>query len=124
MKERNIGIKIIASLMILFGLAEISTGISHSFFGLTTSQGNASTYLGIALGATYLIGGLCLLPNRKSFAVIAIVLLIFDIIGRIGMVITGLYPVNTLFQIIGIVIGTGIAIFFAVYVGRKLKTFK
>ena len=110
--------------MILFGLAEISTGISHSFFGLTTSQGNASTYLGIALGATYLIGGLCLLPNRKSFAVIAIVLLIFDIIGRIGMVITGLYPVNTLFQIIGIVIGTGIAIFFAVYVGRKLKTFK
>ena len=110
--------------MILFGLAEISTGISHSFFGLTTSQGTTSTYLGIALGASYFIGGLCLLPNRKSFAVIAIILLLFDIIGRIGMVITGLYPVNTLYQITGIVIGTGIAIFFAIYVGMKLKSFR
>jgi len=124
MKENTIGIKIVASLMILFGLAEICTGISHSFFGLVTSEGETATYIGIALGASYFIGGLCLLPNRKSFAVIAIVLLIFDITGRISMVITGLYPVNTLYQITGIVIGTGIAVFFAIYVGRKLKSFK
>ena len=64
--------------MILFGLAEIATGISHSFFGLKTSEGNAATYMGIALGASYFIGGLLLLPNRKSMAVIAIAFLIID----------------------------------------------
>src|ERR1035441_5096521 len=108
MKQLPIGIKIVASLMILFGLAEICTGISHSFFGLVTSEGKTATYIGIALGASYFIGGLLLLLNRKSAAVIAIVLLLFDIVGRFGMVITGLYPVNTMFQITGIVIGTGI----------------
>src|ERR1039457_1643137 len=95
MKELTIGIKIVALLMILFGLAEIYTGISHSFFGLVTSEGNTATNIGIALGACYFIGGLLLLLNRKSAAVISIFFLLFDIIGRIGMVITGLYPVNT-----------------------------
>jgi hypothetical protein len=40
------------------------------------------------------------------------------------MVITGLYPVNSLRQVIAIIIGTGIAAFFGIYVGTKLKYFK
>lgn len=76
------------------------------------------------LGGCYFVGGLLLLTKKKWAASIAIVLLCIDVIGRLGMVITGLYPVNTLFQISGITMGTLIAAFFAVYVGLKLKHFK
>lgn len=109
--------------MIIFGLAEIVTGFIHSFLGLVTSQGNTSTYIGVTLGACYFVGGLLLLTKRKWAAVVVIVLLVIDIIGRIGMIIMGLYPVNTLFQITGITIGTSIAIFFAFYVGQNFKYF-
>jgi hypothetical protein len=117
-------IKIIAGLMILFGLAEVVTGFTHYFFGLTTSKVTISTYIGVMLGGCYFVGGLLLLTKKKWAAFIAVVLLCIDVTGRLGMVITDLYPVNTFFQITGITIGTLIAAFFAVYVGLKLKYFK
>jgi len=126
-KEQTVipfSITVIAVLMIIFGLAEVITGFTHYFFGLTTSQATLSTYIGVALGGCYFIGGVFLFTKNKWAASIAIGLLTVDVIGRIGMVITGLYPVNTLLQISGIAIGTIIAAFFAIYVGLKLKYFK
>lgn len=118
------GLMIAAGLMILFGLAEIVTGLRHSFFGLITSQGNISTILGIALGLFYLICGLLLLTQRRWAAELAIVLLCADVIGRIVMVLTGLYPVNSFQQTFAIVVGTLIAAFFAVYIRLSWKYFR
>ena len=115
---------IAAGLMILFGLAEIVTGLRHSFFGLITSQGNISTILGIALGVFYFISGLILLTHRRWAAALAIVLLCADVIGRIVMVLTGLYPVNSFQQTFAIVVGTLIAAFFAVYIRLSWKYFR
>ena len=121
--SRPWGIWIVAVLMIVFGLAEVATGFRHEFFGLTTTQADISTYLGVSLGAFYFIGGLLILTKRKWAAVVAIVLLCGDVVGRIGMVAAGLYPVNSFAQIFAIVVGTAIAVFFAIYIGLKLKSF-
>jgi hypothetical protein len=123
-ETRPRAITIVAVLMILFGLAEVATGFTHNFIGLvTTSQASLSTYVGVALGLFYSIAGLLILTKRKWAAIIAIVLLCSDVIGRIAMVLTGLYPVNSFFQTFAIVIGTSIATFFAIYIGLKLKFF-
>jgi hypothetical protein len=118
------GISIVATLMILFGLAEVMTGFTHNFIGLVvTSMVSLSTYSGVILGVFYFLGGLLIFTKRKWAAIIAIILLAADVIGRIAMVLTGLYPVNSFLQTFSIVIGTSIAIFFAIYIGLKWKFF-
>jgi hypothetical protein len=119
-----VGILIVAALMIVFGLAEIVTGFRHEFFGLTTARVAVSTYLGAALGLCYLLGGLLLLTRKRAAAKAAFGLLCADIVGRIAMVVFGLFPVGSFRQTFGIVTGTAIAIGFAVYVGFKSKIFR
>jgi len=123
-KTFPLGLIIVAALMIVFGLAEVATGFTHQFFGLTTAQVDTSTYLGIALGLFYLAGGILVLTRKRWAAIIAIVLLAGDVAGRIAMVVFGLYPVDSFRQTFGIVVGTAIAAFFAVYIGLKLKSFQ
>jgi hypothetical protein len=110
--------------MILFGLAEVATGFTHNFIGLITSQARFATYLGVALGVFYFTAGVLILTSKRKWAAVsAIVLLCADVIGRIAMILTGLYPVNSFLQTFAIVIGTSLAAFFAVYIGLKLKFF-
>ncbi len=119
-----IGLKVCATLMIIFGLAEVVTGYRHEFFGLTTSQATISTILGVTIGALYFVSGILVWTKKRNWARIAIVLLIVDAIGRISMVITGLYPIGVGYQTFGIITGTSIVIFFAIYVRLKLRYFQ
>lgn len=123
-EARPRGISVVAALMILFGLAEIATGFTHNFIGLITSRASISTYLGVALGMFYFIGGLLILMKKKWGAVTAIVLLCGDVIGRMAMVLAGLYPVNSFVQTFAIVMGTSLAIFFTIYIVLKLRFFE
>lgn len=124
-KTLPLGILIVAVLMILFGLAEVATGFSHNFIGqVSTSSASLSTILGVTLGAFYFIAGLLLLTMRLTAAYIAIVLLCCDVLGRVGMVLAGLYPVDSFKQTFAIVVGTLIAVFFAIYIAMRIKTFK
>jgi hypothetical protein len=121
---RPVGILIVAVLMILFGAAEVATGFTHNFIGqVSTTETTLSTWLGVALGLFYAIGGVLILTNGKGAAIIAIVLLCGDVLGRIGMVMAGLYPINTFKQTFAIVVGTAFALFFAIYIALKLKYF-
>ncbi len=122
--RRPWGITVIALLMILFGLAEVATGFSHTFFGLVTSEGDVATAVGAALGGCYFVGGILLLTGRKWAAALAIGLLCIDVLGRIAMRVTGLYPMVSFRQTFAIFAGTAIAAFFAVYVGRHWGFFK
>ena len=117
------GIKIAAVLMIIFGFAEIVTGFRHEFFGLTTSQATISTVIGATIGAFYFASGFLVLTKKRKLAILAIVLLIADAIGRISMVATGLYPIGYGLQTFAIITGTSIVVFFAIYIGLKLKYF-
>ncbi len=115
---------VIAVLMVLFGLAEIVTSFTHSFFGLTTSQVLFSTVLGVILGACYLASGLLLFTGSRWAATVAIFLLCVDVIGRIAMVLTGLYPLGSFRQGFAIVVGTALAACFAAYIAVRRKSFR
>jgi hypothetical protein len=122
---RPLGILIVAILMILFGAAEVATGFTHNFIGqVSTTKSTLSTWLGVALGLFYAIGGVLVLTKRKGATITAIVLLCGDVLGRIGMVLAGLYPLSSFKQTFAIVVGTAIALFFAIYIGLKLKVFE
>lgn len=120
---RSKGIVIASGLMIVFGVLEIATGFSHSFFGISTSQSILFTVSGTALGAFYLVAGLLTLTMKKWCAMLAIILLVADILGRITLVITGLYPITTFENTLAIATGTVIAGVFAIYIGWKWKLF-
>jgi hypothetical protein len=109
--------------MIVFGLAEVTTGFTHRFFGLSTAQVAISTFLGAAIGVLYAVAGWLILSMKKRAAAVAIVLLIVDIAGRIGMVVAGLYPVDSFKQVLAIILGTSMVAVFAAYIGLKWSLF-
>ena len=121
--NRPIGITLIAVLMILFGLAEVVTSFTHTFFGLSTAQATISTILGTAIGLFYLVAGLLILSMKKTAAALAILLLIADVIGRVTMVVAGLYPTDSPKQTFAIILGTAIAALFALFIGWRWKSF-
>jgi hypothetical protein len=122
---RPIGILIVAVLMVLFGLAEVVTGFTHNFLGLvSTAAANASTYGGAGIGSLYAIGGCFLFAMKRWAAIVAEVCLVLVVIGRISLVIFGLYPLNSSLQTFSIIVGTALAIFFAIYIMAKWKSFK
>ena len=123
-KKHPIDIIIIAVLMIIFGFAEIATGFTHNFLGLlSTASAAASTFGGVGIGALYAIGGIFLLTTKKWSAVITEICLILVVLGRISLVVFGYYPLNSFLQTFSIIVGTAIAIFFAIYIGAKWKYF-
>jgi hypothetical protein len=122
--KRPLGITVVAILMILFGLIEVVTAFTHHFLGISTSAASVFTYSAAAIGAFYAVGGLLILTLKKWAAALAIALLIADIIGRIALVMAGLYPMDSFEQTFAIVMGTAIAAIFALYIGWKWKLFK
>jgi hypothetical protein len=122
--KRPRGIVIAALLMIAFGLAEVSTGLTHNFFGISTAKVTAAAYAGTAIGALYAVAGLLILSMKRRAAALAIAFLIADIIGRVAMVAMGLYPVNSLKQLVAIILGTSIVAVFAIYIRLKWSSFR
>ncbi len=122
--RRPLGITLVAILMILFGLIEVVTSFTHHFVGISTSPTLLFTASAAVIGLCYAVGGGLILTMKKGAAALAIVLLLVDILGRIALVVVGLYPLNSLEQIIGIVGGTAIAIAFAVYIRTQWAVFR
>jgi hypothetical protein len=98
---------------------EVTTGFTHRFFGLSTAQVAISTFLGAVIGVLYSVVGWLILSMKKRAAAVAIVLLIVDIAGRIGVVVAGLYPVDSLKRVLAIILGTSMVAVFAAYIGLK-----
>jgi hypothetical protein len=117
-------ITVIAVLMIVFGIAEVVTGLNHNFFGVTTTQGSASARIGVTLGLLYFAAGVLTLTMRRWAAWLAIGCLVVDVIGRLAMVVTGLYPTSSVKQVLAIVVGTALATLFALYIWHKRDSFQ
>jgi hypothetical protein len=61
---------------------------------------------------------------EKWAATLAVVLLGLDIVGRVVLIATGYYPLDSTENIVGIAGGTAIAVFFAIYILWKWAQFK
>src|SRR6516165_10294828 len=123
-ESRPWGIAVVATLMILFGVAEVFTGLflGHRI-GVSTANSPVFAYEGPAIGALYVIGGCLLLTGKKWAAGLAEVCLAADVVGRVHLVLTGVYPFEGL-AAVAVVIGTAIAIRFGIYIGWKWRFFK
>jgi hypothetical protein len=97
------GILVVALLMILFGLAEVVTGFTHDFFGITTSSTTLFTYSSAVIGLMYAAAGFLILTTKRWAAVLAIVLLCADIAGRVALVVAGLFPTDSLKNTLSII---------------------
>src|SRR5215470_15527427 len=62
--SRTWGIPLVAVLMILFGAAEVVTGFTHRFVGISTSSSSVFTAAGVAIGLCYVVAGVLILTRR------------------------------------------------------------
>ena len=121
METRPIGITIVSLLMIIFGVGKIATSFTYYPFEISTAQIIMFTYSAVVIGALYVLAGLLILSMRKWAAILAIALLSGDVVWRLALVVTEHY---TLGQIISILIGTGTAAVFAIYIGLRWSVFR
>jgi len=124
MRRRPAGVTAVAILMIVFGLAEVTTGFTHRFLGLSTSRDAISTWAGAAIGVCYAVAGVLVLSMRKRAAGVAIVLLVADVLGRLGMVVLGLYPLDSVRQIAAVSVGTAVVVAVGMYIGLNWAAFR
>jgi hypothetical protein len=110
--------------MTLFGVAEVCTGLflGH-LIGVSEVNRTVFAYEGPAIGALYVTGGLLLLTGKKWAAGFAEVCLAADVVGRVHLALTGVYPFMGL-PAVAVVIGTAIAIWFGIYIGLKWRFFR
>ena len=122
-RARPVGITIVGVLMLLFGLAEVTTAFTHDFFGIETSALNAATWLSALIGVLYAAAGMLVLTMKRRAAAFALLLLAIVIIGRIVLVASGLYPSNSAENTLAIIAGTTIVAVFAGYIALKWRSF-
>ena len=120
---RPVGVIVASSLMILFGILEVVTGFSHNFVGISASTSLAFTVVGATIGAFYSVAGVLTLTMNRRAVLCAMVLLAADVVGRLSLVATGLFPLDSTENTIGIVGGTSIAVVFAIYLGLRFGIF-
>jgi|GraSoiStandDraft_27_1057306.scaffolds.fasta_scaffold128565_3 hypothetical protein len=123
-RSRPFGIIVAAAFTVLAGLAEVVTGFTHNFFGITTSSVTIFTYSAAVIGLFYLAAGLLILTMRRWAAATALVLLGADIVGRLVLVVTGLYPTDSLKNTLSVIAGTVLVALVALYIGWKWKSFR
>jgi hypothetical protein len=124
LSHRLAGIPVLPVLMILFGVAEAFTALTHHFFGVRIAEANIASYAGAAIGSLYAVAGLLVLTLRKFAVAGAIVLLMLVIAGRIVMLLAGLYLIDTIKQVLALSGGTAIAAGLAVYIGLQWHRFR
>ncbi len=121
---RPLSLTIIGIFMLLAGLAEVITGFTHNFFGITTSGLDVFTISSTAIGLFYAAAGLLILTMKRWAAALALALLGADILGRVMLVAAGLYPMDTARNTFAMIAGTVIAALIALYIGWKWKSFR
>ena len=121
---RPLDLLIVAIFMILAGFAEVVTGFTHTFFGITTASSAMFTYSAAVIGVLYAASGFLILTRRKWAAALTIVLLGADIVGRVALVLVGLYPTDSLKNTLSIIAGTMIVAIVALYTKWKWKSFR
>jgi hypothetical protein len=122
-QTRHRGLTAVGVLMILFGAAEVVTAFTHKFLGISTALGAVSGLLASGIGTLYAVSGLLLLTMRRRAAAVAVACLVVVVVGRIAMVGSGVFPLDSFEQIFAMTVGTGIVAFFAAYIGWNWQAF-
>jgi hypothetical protein len=121
-QNRPIGIIIVAVFAIIAGVGEMVVGFTGNYLGIL-SKSIAPAVSTVIIGAFYSLGGLSSLITRKKWgAVLGIIFIGAEILGRVYLVTTGIAPSNGI-DAVKIAVGGAIALALALYIGLKWKSF-
>ena len=120
-KPRRLGIILISIFAILSGINEVIVGLIGNFLGIL-SKPIPPSFATVTVGAFYSLAGLFLLTMRKWGAVLGILFLSAEVLGRIYLVLRGVAPSKG-GDALKILVGGLIALALVVYVGFQWKKF-
>jgi hypothetical protein len=121
-QNRPVGIIIVAVFAILAGLGEIVVGFTGNYLGILSTSIRPA-FSTVNIGAFYSLGGLALLITRKKLgAVLSIIFIGAEILGRVYLVMSGVAPSNGT-DAVKIFIGGAIALALILYIGSKWNSF-
>jgi uncharacterized membrane protein YccC len=120
-RPRRTGITIVAGYCIFAGLSEVWVGITGNWLGLLAKPLKPS-FLTALVGSSYVAAGIALLSKRRTGALLGIVFVLLEVLGRVHLVRTGRYPSRGP-DLVKSVVGGAIAILVVVYVAAQWRKF-
>lgn len=120
-KPRRTGITIVAGYCIFAGLSEVWVGITGNWMGLLSKPLKPSFWTAL-VGIFYVAAGISLLPKRRTGALLGIVFILLEVLGRVQLVRIGTYPSRGP-DFVKSVIGGAIAILVVVYLATQWRKF-
>ena len=120
-KPRRLGIILISIFAIVSGINEVVVGLTGNFLGIL-SKNIPPSFATVIVGAFYSLAGVFLLTMKKWGAVLGILFLSAEVLGRIHLVLSGIAPSKggDAFKIL---VGGLIAFVLVVYVEFQWKKF-
>jgi hypothetical protein len=118
-KPRRLGIILISIFAILSGINEVVVGLTGNFLGIL-SEPIPPSFATVIVGAFYSLAGSFLLTMKKWGAVLGILFLNAEVVGRIYLVLRGIAPSKG-GDARKILVGGLIALALVVYVGFQRK---
>jgi hypothetical protein len=119
-KPRRTGIAIVCGYCLFAGLSEIWVGITGNWMGLL-AQPLKPSFRTALVGAFYVAAGISLLSKRRTGALLGVVCVLLEVLGRVHLVRTGRFP-STGPDSQKNVVGGAIAILIVAYLITQLRT--
>lgn len=121
-RTRHIGLTVVSIYAILSGLGEIIVGLTGNYLGIL-SKSLALSFSTVVVGAFYSLGGISLLTRKKWGAMLGILFISAEILGRIYLVRTGIAPSGGA-DMFKIVVGGIIALAVILYIWSQWRHFE
>jgi hypothetical protein len=120
-RTRHVGITVVSLFTIIAGLGEVVVGFTGNYLGIL-SKDIKPTLATAIVGAFYSLGGLSFLTRKKWGAVLGILFIGAEILGRIYLVMVGIAPSKG-GDALKVVVGGAIALAVILYVWSQWKHF-
>jgi hypothetical protein len=120
-KPSRTGITIAAGYCIFAGLSEVWVGITGNWMGLLSKPLKPSFWTAL-VGSFYVAAGVSLLPKRRTGALLGIVFILLEVVGRVHLVRIGTYPSRGP-DFVKSVVGGAIALLLVVYLATQWRRF-
>ena len=116
-RTQHVGITAVSIFAIIAGLGEVVVGFTGNYLGILSQDVRPSISTAV-VGAFYSLGGLSLLTRKKWGAVLGILFISAEILGRVYLVVPSKGE-----DAVKIVIGGAIALAVILYVWSQWKAF-
>jgi hypothetical protein len=120
-RTQHLGITAVSIFAIIAGLGEVVVGFTGNYLGILSQDIRPSISTAV-VGAFYSLGGLSLLTRKKWGAVLGILFISAEILGRVHLVVADIAPSKGE-DAVKIVIGGAIALAVILYVWSQWKAF-